>query len=68
MDFAIQCYSDETADALVAICKALDKPAVEDAKIREVFIEALGAYLDGTQTTEATVQKIEDGLKMYLAE
>lgn len=68
VEFAIECYSDETADKLVAICKGLDKPAVEDAKIREVLIEALGAYLDGSQTTEATVQRIEDGLKMYLAE
>ena len=68
VEFAIECYSDETADKLVAICKGLDKPAVEDAKIREVLIEALGAYLNGSQTTEATVQKIEDGLKMYLAE
>lgn len=68
VEFAIKCYSDETADALVAICKGLDKPMAEDAKIREVLIEALGAYLEGSQTTEATVLKIEDGLKMYLAE
>ncbi len=68
VEFAIECYSQETADRLVDICKGLDKPAVEDAKIREVMIEALAAYLDGSQTTEATVQKIEDGLKMYLAE
>lgn len=68
VEFAIKCYSEETADALLAICKSLDKPAVEDAKIREVLTEALGAYLDGSQTLEATVQKMEDGLKMYLAE
>ena len=41
---------------------------MEDAKIREVLTEALGAYLEGSQTNEATVQRIEDGLKMYLAE
>ena len=40
----------------------------EDAKIREVLIEALGGYLEGSQSREDTVQKIEDGLKMYLAE
>ena len=68
VEFAIRQYSDETAEALLAICKALDKPAAEDAKIREVLIEALGAYLEGSQTNEATVQRIEDGLKMYLAE
>ena len=68
MEFAIRQYSDETAEALLAICKSLDRPAVEDAKIREVLIEAPGAYLEGAQTNEATVQRIEDGLKMYLAE
>ena len=68
VEFAIRQYSDETAEALLAICKSLDRPAVEDAKIREVLIEALGAYLEGAQTNEATVQRIEDGLKMYLAE
>ena len=68
VEFAIRQYSDETAEALLAICKSLDRPAVEDAKIREVLIEALGAYLEGSQTNEATVQRIEDGLKMYLAE
>ncbi|WP_300844146.1 extracellular solute-binding protein [uncultured Acetatifactor sp.] len=68
VEFAIRQYSDETAEALLAICKTLDKPAAEDAKIREVLIEALGAYLEGSQTNEATVQRIEDGLKMYLAE
>nr|WP_300766098.1 extracellular solute-binding protein [uncultured Acetatifactor sp.] len=68
VEFAIRQYSDETAEALLAICKTLDKSAAEDAKIREVLIEALGAYLEGSQTNEATVQRIEDGLKMYLAE
>ena len=68
VEFAIRQYSDETAEALLAICKSLDRPAVEDAKIREELIEALGAYLEGSQTNEATVQRIEDGLKMYLAE
>lgn len=68
VEFRIQCYSQETADRLLALCKSLDTPVKQDEKIREVLIESLGAYLDGSQTKEAAVQKIEDGLKMYLAE
>ena len=30
--------------------------------------ECLGEYLKGTQPEEETVRRIEDGLKMYLAE
>ena len=54
--------------SLSALCEGLDKPVGEDAKIREVLIEALGGYLEGSRSREDTVQKIEDGLKMYLAE
>ncbi len=68
IDFESKAYSPETAARLSAICQTLDRPIKEDAKIREVLAECLGAYLDGTSTKEDTVQKIEDGLKMYLAE
>lgn len=68
LEFESEPYSKETADALVGLCKTLEKPIREDSKIREVLIECLGAYLDGSQSREDTVQKIEDGLKMYLAE
>ncbi len=61
-------YSQETAAQLVKLCEALKKPVKEDAKIREVLTECLGGYLDGTQSKEDTIQKIEAGLKMYLAE
>lgn len=68
VQFESEPYSKETANRLVALCEGLDKPVGEDAKIREVLIEALGGYLEGSQSREDTVQKIEDGLKMYLAE
>lgn len=68
MEFDSKAYTKETADRLVKLCRGLEKPVKEDAKIREVLIECLGAYLDGTQSKEDTIQKIEDGLKMYLAE
>lgn len=68
VDFIIRDYSGETADRLLDLCRSLDKPVKEDEKIREVLIESLGGYLKGEQTKEETVQKIEDSLKMYLAE
>ena len=68
MMFESKPYSQETAQKLCAMCKALDRPVKEDAKIREVLIECLGPYLEGSRSREDTVQKIEDGLKMYLAE
>lgn len=61
-------YPEETADRILAICETLDKPVGEDAKIQEVLTEALGGYLNGTQSKDETIQKIEGGLKMYLAE
>lgn len=68
VEFIISDFSRETAERLVAICKELNRPAGEDEKIREVLTEALGGYLNGEQSREETVQRIEDGLKMYLAE
>lgn len=68
VEFVIKCYPDETADRVVALCKGLRRPKKADAKIREVLTESLGGYLTGTETKEAAVQKVEDGLKMYLAE
>lgn len=68
VEFRIGSYSQETADELTAVCRGLNKPAGEDEKIREVLTEAMDGYLKGTQSLEDTVQKVEDGLKMYLAE
>ena len=61
-------YTQEKAQRLVALCEALDTPTREDAKIRETLLECLGEYLKGTKSLEDTVRKIEDSLKMYLAE
>ena len=58
----------ETAQKLVELCKGLDRPYTEDAKIREVLIDTLPLYLQGMQSLEETIEKIEGGLKMYLAE
>lgn len=66
--FNIDAYPEETAQKLVALCKGLDRPYKEDAKIREVLIDTLPLYLQGAQSLEETMEKIEGGLKMYLAE
>jgi len=66
--FQIGTYSLETAQKLVELCKGLDRPRKEDAKIREVLIDTLPQYLQGTQSLEETLDKIDGGLRMYLAE
>lgn len=68
IEFESKPYSQATAEDLMSLCEQLNTPVKEDAKIREVLIESLGGYLEGTQSLEQTIQKIEDGLKMYLAE
>ncbi len=67
-EFVSEAYPKETADRLAALCGTLTEPIREDAKIKEVLTQCLGGYLDGTQTMEETIQKIEDSLRMYLAE
>ncbi|MDE6923647.1 MAG: extracellular solute-binding protein [Acetatifactor sp.] len=66
--FQIGAYPVETARKLVELCKGLDRPRKEDAKIREVLIETLPDFLQGTQSLEETLDKIDGGLRMYLAE
>lgn len=68
VEFESKPYSRETTKRLTDICKSLAQPVKEDTKIREVLIESLGGYLGGTESLETAIQKIEDGLKMYLAE
>lgn len=66
--FDIMPYSDEVAKRLVTFCRKLERPAREDAKIREELISALPGYLDGSRSLEQTLDSLEGGLRMYLAE
>lgn len=68
INFRVEPYPQETAEKLLDLCRGLNKPVGEDAKIREVLTENLGEYLSGQGTLEDAVAKIEAGLKMYLAE
>ncbi len=67
-EFVIGDFSQETARELVEICERLERPAVEDSKIREELAAALPGYLDGSRSLEETLDAVEGGLKMYLAE
>lgn len=68
INFVIKDFSPEAAEKLAAECRGLSGPIKEDGKIREVLIEFLGGYLEGTQSKEDTIQMVEEALKMYLAE
>ncbi len=67
-EFQISDYNTEMVDQLTAVCRGLERPVGEDEKICEVLTEVMEGYLKGNQSLEDTVQKAEDGLKMYLAE
>ncbi len=56
------------ADKLEALCGSLSKKTVKDAKVLEELEKAVPAYLLGRQSMDDTIGKIEDGVKIYLAE
>ena len=56
------------ADKLEAICDSLSKKTVKDAKVLEELEKAVPAYLLGRQSLDDTISKIQDGVKIYLAE
>lgn len=67
-EFVIKSFSEERARELVDMCKKVSVRASEDAQIRDVLIEVLPGYLEGSKNLETTLNEIEGGLKMYLAE
>lgn len=67
-DFTVSAQSREDCDRLVALCRSLDKRVVDDAQINLVISDVLPSYLDGSSSLEDTIDKIERGLNMYLAE
>ena len=56
------------ADKLEALCDSLSKKTVKDAKVLEELIKSVPDYLLGRQSIDATISKIQDGVKIYLAE
>lgn len=66
--FYIRDFSEEDAAKLVQLCRQVNVIAREDGKIREELILALPEYLRGDASLEETLDKIEGGLRMYLAE
>lgn len=67
-DFIIGAPSKEDSDRLTELCKGLNKKVVDDAQINLVISDVLPSYLDGSSSLEDTIDKIERGLRMYLAE
>ncbi len=68
VQFIIDAITPENAQKLVELCKQVDQKVVTDAKIQEVIAQELPAYVNGSNSLEDTVNKIEKGLNMYLAE
>ena len=68
LEFESKPYSREVAEQLLALCEKLDRPVGEDSKIRETLVESLEGFLNGSQSREDTLYKIEESLKMYLGE
>lgn len=67
-DFIVGGLSKEDSDRLIELCRGLNKKVVEDAQINLVICDVLPSYLDGSSSLEDTIDKIERGLNMYLAE
>ncbi|MDE6064772.1 MAG: hypothetical protein K2G20_09370, partial [Lachnospiraceae bacterium] len=66
--FTIGALSKEDCDRLTELCKSLNKKVVDDVQINLVISDVLPSYLDGSSSLEDTIDKIERGLNMYLAE
>lgn len=67
VEFVIGVISPENSQKLVDLCKKVDKKIVEDPKIEEVITQVLPSYVNSYSLND-TVNQIEKGLNMYLAE
>ena len=56
------------ADRLETICESLSQKTMQDAKVLEELKKTVPAYLLGRQSLDDTISKIQDGVKIYLAE
>lgn len=56
------------ADQLEAICESLSQKTMQDTKVLEELKKAVPDYLLGRQSLDDTISKIQDGVKIYLAE
>ncbi len=67
-DFTVGEQSKEDCDRIIELCRGLNKKVVDDAQINLVISDVLSSYLDGSSSLEDTIDKIDRGLNMYLAE
>lgn len=67
-EFAIKSYDEKDAKKLTDACRSVTVKASLDNKILEEISYNIPGYLDGSQSMDETISKIEAGLQMYLAE
>ncbi len=66
--FEIKDFDDAQAGQLVEMCRQADRKVLADEEVNAKLAEALAGYLDGSKSLEETVNQVESGLRMYLAE
>lgn len=66
--FEIRDFDDTQSAELMEMCKKLDRKVVEDKEVNEKLVDSVAGYLDGSRTLDETVDRVEAGLRMYLAE
>lgn len=66
--FEIRDFDDTQAAELMEMCKKLDRKVVVDEEVNEKLTDSVAGYLDGSRTLDETVERVEAGLRMYLAE
>lgn len=67
-EFEIKSYDEKDAKRLTDACRSVTVRASMDNKVLEEISYNIPGYLDGSQSLEDTISKIEAGLQMYLAE
>ncbi len=66
--FEIKDFDGVQADELLEMCRSVDKKVVEDTEVKNKLADSVAGYLDGSRTLEETIDRVEAGLRMYLAE
>lgn len=66
--FEILDFDETQAKQLVEMCRQVDKRVIADEEVNAKLAEALAGYLDGSRSLHETVDQVESGLRMYLAE
>lgn len=66
--FEIKDFDDAQKEQLVEMCRQADRKVLADEEVNAKLADALAGYLDGSKSLSETVNQVESGLRMYLAE